>query len=250
VIPVAIGLALAAAVVHGTWNVLVKVSGDPLTTFQRGTVLAVLIGTLPVAIAWFAIGRPSISVAAIGFAVASAVFELAYLWLLSAAYGRGELSVVYPIARGSAPLLAVVIGIAVLGERLSALQLAGVVLLLGGILAVTVPQTSGRATFPALMTGVAIAAYTAIDRGSGRAGHCHPSGGRPSAHPARGRGRAGAVAAAGGAHRGVHVGRVLAGAARAVHSASFGGRAGAGGRCRGRGRVGRLEAARAAFGGA
>src|SRR5437588_4505559 len=83
VIPVAIGLALAAAVVHGTWNVLVKVSGDPLTTFQRGTVLAVLIITVPVAIAWFAIGRPSISVAAIAFAVASAVFELAYLWLLS-----------------------------------------------------------------------------------------------------------------------------------------------------------------------
>ena len=160
----AIGLALAAAVVHGTWNVLVKVSGDPLTTFQRGTVLAVLITGVPVAIAWFAIGRPSISVAAIGFAVVSAVFELAYLWLLSAAYGRGELSVVYPIARGSAPLLAVVIGIAVLGERLTALQLAGVALLLGGILAVTLPQTSGRATLPALMTGVAIAAYTAVDR--------------------------------------------------------------------------------------
>ena len=164
VIPVAIGLALAAAVVHGTWNVLVKVSGDPLTTFQRGTVLAVLIFTVPVAVAWFAIGRPPVSLAAIGFAVASAVFELAYLWLLSAAYGRGELSVVYPIARGSAPLLAVVIGIAVLGERLTALQLAGVALLLGGILAVTLPQTSGRATVPALMTGVAIAAYTAIDR--------------------------------------------------------------------------------------
>ena len=160
----AIGLALAAAVVHGTWNVLVKVSGDPLTTFQRGTVLAVLISGVPVAIAWFAIGMPSISVAAIGFAVVSAVFELAYLWLLSAAYGRGELSVVYPIARGSAPLLAVVIGIAVLGERLTALQLAGVALLLGGILAVTLPQTSGRATLPALMTGVAIAAYTAVDR--------------------------------------------------------------------------------------
>jgi drug/metabolite transporter (DMT)-like permease len=92
------------------------------------------------------------------------VFELAYLWLLSAAYGRGELSVVYPIARGSAPLLAVVIGIVVIGERLTALQFAGVVLLLGGILAVTLPQTSGRATLPALMTGVAIAGYTAIDR--------------------------------------------------------------------------------------
>ncbi|HET7466522.1 MAG TPA: EamA family transporter [Candidatus Dormibacteraeota bacterium] len=160
----AIGLALAAAAVHGTWNVLVKVSGDPLTTFQRATLLAVVIGTVPVAIAWFAVGRPAINPAAAGFAVLSAVFELAYLWLLSAAYGRGELSVVYPIARGSAPLLAVVIGIVILGERLTGLQLAGVVLLLGGILAVTLPQTSGRATLPALMTGVAIAAYTAVDR--------------------------------------------------------------------------------------
>src|SRR4029077_14847918 len=90
--------------------------------------------------------------------------ELTYMWLLSAAYARGELSVVYPIARGSAPLLAVVIGLGVLGERLSTLQLAGVTLLLAGILAVTLPQTSGRATFLALLTGVTIAAYTAIDR--------------------------------------------------------------------------------------
>jgi drug/metabolite transporter (DMT)-like permease len=164
VILLAIGLALAAAVVHGTWNVLVKVTGDPLTTFQRATVLAALIASVPVGIAWLAIGRPGISLAAAGFAVASAVLELAYLWLLSAAYGRGELSVVYPIARGSAPLLAVVIGIAVIGERLTPLQLAGVVLLLGGILAVTLPQTSGRATLPALLTGVAIAAYTSVDR--------------------------------------------------------------------------------------
>jgi drug/metabolite transporter (DMT)-like permease len=94
----------------------------------------------------------------------SAALELVYAWLLSAAYRRGELSVVYPIARGSAPLLAVIAGLAVLGERLAPVQLTGVALLLVGILAVTLPQTSGRATVPALLTGVAIAAYTAIDR--------------------------------------------------------------------------------------
>ena len=160
----AVALSLTAAAVHGTWNVLVKVSGDPLTTFQRATVLGALIGTVPVGIGWVLAGRPGVSLAAFGFAAASALFELAYLWLLSAAYGRGELSVVYPIARGSAPLLAVVIGIVVIGERLSGLRLAGVALLLAGILAVTIPQTSGRATLPALLTGVAIAAYTAIDR--------------------------------------------------------------------------------------
>ena len=160
----AIGLALAAAVVHATWNVLAKVSGDPLTTFQRGTVLAALIGTVPIGIAWLVAGRPGISLPAVGFAAVSALLELIYLWLLSAAYGRGELSVVYPIARGSAPLLAVVIGIVILGERLTALQFVGVAILLGGILAVTLPQTSGRATLPALLTGVAIALYTAVDR--------------------------------------------------------------------------------------
>jgi len=73
-------------------------------------------------------------------------------------------SVVYPIARGSAPLLAVLAGLGLLGERLSTPQLIGVGLLLAGILAVTLPQTSGRATLPALLTGVAIAAYTSVDR--------------------------------------------------------------------------------------
>jgi drug/metabolite transporter (DMT)-like permease len=163
-IPVAIAIALVAAAVHGTWNVLVKVSGDPLTTFQRATVVGAVIMTPPVVVAWLATGRPGLSPAAAGLAAVSAAFELAYLWLLSAAYARGELSVVYPIARGSAPLLAVIIGLGLLGERLSFVQEAGVVLLLGGIVAVTVPQTGGRATLPAVLTGVMIAVYTAVDR--------------------------------------------------------------------------------------
>ena len=61
-------------------------------------------------------------------------------------------------------MLAVVAGLGLLNEKLSTAQLVGVGLLLLGILAVTIPQTSGRATVPALLTGVAIASYTAIDR--------------------------------------------------------------------------------------
>ncbi len=163
-IPVAIALALAAAVLHGVWNVLVKVSGDPLSTFQRATIGGAVLMTPPALIAWLASGRPALSWAAAGFAALSALLEVVYLFLLSAAYRRGELSVVYPIARGSAPLLAVLIGLGLLGERLATSQLVGVGLLLIGILAVTLPQTSGRATVPALLTGVAIAAYTAVDR--------------------------------------------------------------------------------------
>ena len=160
---VAVGLALVAAAMHGTWNVLVTTSGDPLITFHRATISGAVIFTVPAVIA-YAVVRPDVQPAAFGYVFASACLEVAYMWLLSAAYRRGEVSVVYPIARGSAPLLAVGIGLGILGERLGAVQLAGIGLLLAGILAVTLPQTSGRATLPALLTGVAIAAYTAIDR--------------------------------------------------------------------------------------
>jgi drug/metabolite transporter (DMT)-like permease len=163
VVLVAVALALVAAGMHGTWNVLVKVSADPLVTFYRSTLMGAAIMTIPALVAYFVI-RPAFSLAALGFVLVSAVFEVAYMWLLATAYGRGEISVVYPIARGTAPLLAVGIGLGLLGERLSTPQLIGVGLLLAGILAVTLPQTSGRATLPALLTGVAIATYTAIDR--------------------------------------------------------------------------------------
>src|SRR5437870_1331705 len=162
--PLAVGMALAAAAFHGTWNVLVKVSGDPIATFRRATLVAGLIATIVFVPAWLLLGRPTLDPAAAGFCLISSLLETLYLWLLSAAFRRGELSAVYPIARGSAPLLSVLVGLAVLGERLATLQLIGVGLLLLGILAVTLSQASGRATVPALLTGVAIAAYTTVDR--------------------------------------------------------------------------------------
>jgi drug/metabolite transporter (DMT)-like permease len=159
-----VALALLAAALHGTWNAIVKVSGDPLRAFRRATLMSGVIATIALVPEVLILGRPSISVAAIGLCVLSSVLETTYLVLLSIAYRRGELSAVYPIARGSAPLLAVLAGLALLGERLSAPQLVGVALLLVGILAVAVSQAGGRATLPALLTGVAIASYTSVDR--------------------------------------------------------------------------------------
>src|SRR5438270_12233001 len=157
-------MALAAAAFHGTWNVLVKVSGDPIVTFRRVTLTTAAVATIPLLPAWWLLGRPGLDPAAAGLCVLSSILETAYLWLLSTAYRRGELSAVYPIARGSAPLLSVMVGLTILGERLTSPQLVGVGLLVVGILAVTVSQASGRATLPALLTGVAIAAYTSVDR--------------------------------------------------------------------------------------
>jgi drug/metabolite transporter (DMT)-like permease len=161
---IAVGMALAAAVFHAAWNVFVKVGGDPLVTFRRMTLTAAAVATVALLPAWIVLGRPSLAPAAAMLCLVSATLETVYLWLLSAAYRRGELSAVYPIARGSAPLLSVFVGLTLLGERLSSPQLVGVALLLVGIMAVAVSQAGGRATLPALLTGVAIAAYTSVDR--------------------------------------------------------------------------------------
>ena len=139
-------------------------SGDPITTFRRASYMAAIVATLSLGPAWLIFGKPSLVPASAGLCLVSSLLETTYLWLLSTAYRRGELSAVYPIARGSAPLLSVVVGLALLGERLATPQLVGVGLLLAGILSVTLSQARGRATLPALLTGVAIAAYTSVDR--------------------------------------------------------------------------------------
>lgn len=168
----AIALVLVAAVLHAGWNVLLKTSGDTLWTAVR----LQLIGTailLPIGIwAWFANGTPAVPESAISLAVVSGVLEAVYFVCLANAYKRGALSLVYPLARGSAPLLAVLIGILLLGERLAPLAIAGVGSLLAGILLVSRPwralQAAGAehrgAIGFALATGASIAAYSAVDR--------------------------------------------------------------------------------------
>jgi drug/metabolite transporter (DMT)-like permease len=170
--PLAIVLVLVAAVLHAGWNVLLKTSGDTLTTAVRlqviGTAVLVPIGLA----AWLANGMPAVPAAAIWLAVVSGVLEAAYFVLLASAYRRGPLSLVYPLARGSAPLLAVAIGILLLGERLVPLAMAGVACLLVGIFLVARPWEALRAAGAAqrgavgfaLATGASIAAYSAVDR--------------------------------------------------------------------------------------
>src|SRR5256884_9694212 len=157
-------LVLLAAVFHATWNALLKASENPLSLATRALTWGTVVSLPPVAVAWLLAGRPGLPLAGWLLAPAPAFLELAYVITLSLADRRGELSVGYSIARRTAPLLAVLVGLLLLGERLHAVALLGVIALLGGIWAIRRPAAAGSALLPALLTEVMIAAYTSLDR--------------------------------------------------------------------------------------
>ena len=97
------------------------------------------------------------------YVVASGAFELAYIALLAAAYRRYELSLVYPLARGLAPVLALLAVVVVVGARPSPEEIAGVFVVAVGILLVRGVH-SGRGAWLAVTIAGAIAGYTVIDR--------------------------------------------------------------------------------------
>ena len=117
----ALALALGAAVLHAGWNVLLAGSRDTAAATGGLLVYGVVLLALPAALAW------EVSAEAIPFIAASVVFELAYFVLLARAYRDGELSVVYPVARGVAPALVLVVAsTAGLGKGVGALGAVGV----------------------------------------------------------------------------------------------------------------------------
>jgi drug/metabolite transporter (DMT)-like permease len=172
--PAVFVLIAVAAVLHVTWNVLLKTAGDPLATATVSMAIGAVFLVPGVIIGWWLIGRPPVPAEAFLVGGVSGVIEAIYFGLLAAAYRRGDLSVVYPIARGSATLFAVVVGVIVLGERLGVAGVAGVAALLAGFALLQRPwhvlrrSTRSRGLDPAvgfaLTTGVAIAAYSAVDR--------------------------------------------------------------------------------------
>jgi drug/metabolite transporter (DMT)-like permease len=182
VAPGVFALVLVIAVLHVVWNAILKSSGDPLRTAERAVVAGVVAFAPAVGIAWWLVGRPAVPPQAVGLGALSGLLETAYFICLAAAYRRGDLSVVYPIARGTAPLLSVGLGVFLLGERLGPEGTLGVLALLAGIFLIQRPwrvlaavrrRTGGRgiaagdplgAAEFALLTGVMIAAYSAVDR--------------------------------------------------------------------------------------
>ena len=155
----ALVLALLSAVSSAVWNLLVKQSRDT----EAVTAVALAIGVILFSPA-LAFGH--IPLAAWPYLVASAALEFIYFTLLAAAYRRAELSLVFPLARGMAPVLVLLIGLVALHDRASAGELAGVLLVAVGATAVRgIRLTGGFAdTGMALLIAVCIAGYTLVDK--------------------------------------------------------------------------------------
>lgn len=161
-------LLLLATLMHLLWNTMLKASGDPLAMATRAIAAGTALCSPLLAVVWWFDGRPGFPGQVWLLVCLSALVEVAYFVSLSRAYQLGDLSAVYPLARGTAPLLAVGAGVLVLHEHLRGVQAAGVVCLLVGILIIRRPTGARAATIPAVIVGVTIATYSTIDAGGVR----------------------------------------------------------------------------------
>ena len=148
---------LGAALLHASWNVLVKSGADKeLETFNIaiGSGLVALVAALflppPARTSW-------------PWLAASAVIHILYFVFLAGAYRFGELSYTYPVMRGGGPMIVAVVGALALGEVLPPGPTFGIVLICAGIFAFASGKHDRRATAFALSNAVVIAAYTLVD---------------------------------------------------------------------------------------
>ncbi len=162
-------LVLLAALIHATWNAVVKASADRVLTFAAIHAVGTVLG---VGAAFFvALPEPQVW----PFLLASALVHNVYYVFLLLSYRLGDLSEVYPVARGSSPLLVVILAAAAAGEIPNAAGLGGVALVSLGIISLTFsrgrPTRAGmKPLAAALATGGLIASYTVIDGLGMRAG--------------------------------------------------------------------------------
>ena len=161
-------LVVGAAVLHAGWNALAKRGGDPVVfLWCVGVVASLLYAPIALAVLW----PDGVRLAAVPFVLGTVVLHAAYFFTLGRAYGAGDLSLVYPIARGLGVALVPLAALALFDERLSPLGSFGVVLVAAGIFflhwrpgAWSRAAVGGSGTGWALATGVLIAAYSLLDK--------------------------------------------------------------------------------------
>ena len=168
----ALGLVLFSAFVHASWNYLLKTSGGGAGLITAASALSLAFyAPLVLAVAWYQGYSPQ--PAHLGLMFGSGMIHTAYFLLLDRAYrSGGDLSIVYPLARATGPMLTIVVAIAILGERPSAIAIGGAVLI--GISALVLTgnpfawhkSKARHAVGFALLTGAMIATYTIWDKAS------------------------------------------------------------------------------------
>jgi drug/metabolite transporter (DMT)-like permease len=173
----ALALVIVAAVLHATWNIAAKkAGGDDRFVFICNAATAVL--WLPAGL-WFGVQEvPGWGWAEWGVVMASAAVHLLYFRALITGYRVGDLTVVYPLARGSGPLITAAAAVLFLGERLSLVGALGVLAVCGGVFLIAggpglfarvrqgsaeQRQRTAAGVRWGLITGVLIAGYSVLD---------------------------------------------------------------------------------------
>lgn len=169
----ALGLVLASALAHSTWNFLLKRSGDK-QVFLWWLLVTASILLIPVGVVLFVlhpVGHPGWI-----FVVATILLHMLYFVLLGKSYTYGDLSLVYPIARGLGPMLVPILAVLILSESIGNLAIIGIVAIVVGIYTISwwgnfgavfrnpLAMVKNSATRYAILTGIVIASYAIIDK--------------------------------------------------------------------------------------
>lgn len=166
--PLVLLLVVAGALAHAAWNLVVKRSAASGALFVWASALASAVLLLPVAVVVGVLDPPALPTLLLAVVVSGAL-HVAYFLALQAGYRVGDVSVVYPLARGTGPLVTVVVAVLVLGERPGSLALLGAAAVVAGVVVIgSAGGVSGRRDARAgvlwgLLVGVVIAAYTLWD---------------------------------------------------------------------------------------
>ncbi|HCP24517.1 MAG TPA: EamA family transporter [Dehalococcoidia bacterium] len=169
----ALALVLLSAVAHASWNVLLKRAGDPEVFAWCMLVFSTLLLTpLGVVLLWYnSVGFPGM-----WFSVATMVLHVFYFIMLGRGYAQGDLSLVYPVARGIGPMLVPVLAVIFLSETIEPLAIAGIAAIIAGIYTISwwgnfhqvlrspllFLRSAGMRY--AVLTGLIIAAYSIVDK--------------------------------------------------------------------------------------
>jgi drug/metabolite transporter (DMT)-like permease len=169
--PAVLALVLTAAVLHAAWNLLAKraQAADTVAFVWLTTALSVAV-YVPFVAVWLVVVplRHPLTAIDLAFIAGTAVIHSAYLLLLQRGYRAGDLSLVYPLARGTGPLLSSIAAVLFMGERPGVVGSLGIVAIVGGIFVATGARLHVRRARVSLgyglATGAMIAAYTLWDK--------------------------------------------------------------------------------------